>query len=573
MEWAFEKYPEKSTRQDSSSDKFFHDAVESDSLIREFIQNALDAVSDKKKPVKVVIRIKQARKETLKTLFDDLKLHLKACDIQIDDYNQNCVVLEDFNTKGLEGAHLERFFRADNITDKTEGGGSHGIGKSVFSISSRIRAFLGYSQFGDNQSVFQGRAVLKTHKIGPDEFRPYGDLEIPVKDYERQISEIFKRKAREKGLSVAIPCCDITIENIKRSCLEQFYMPIINKKLAVTVGNEEITNDTLLKYIGESSIDIIKHKINLAMEYKTTPPEKIKEYRVKKADWKKQKFPQLGEQELKNQNQPLFIKFKIELPVKQGPAKYGSATLLIKKMEETAQKDQDIDCWRDSLLISSALGYSQKDREYSAIFLIESSPLSQLLRGLEDPGHRKWQTGKIKDELKEKYKNIPDFIQYVKKLPAGMIRQIKHPPLDRDINFFAEYFPETSSPEESASHSEKGSGGGGGGAGAPEIEPTFQNFTYRPNIKGDGFTLRVKNKEEPPEQITVRTAYGTNRGSAFNNYDERDFDFGKNITVQVNHGEQICCEKNRAQYSITDKEFSINFQGFDPDRELKIDVE
>ena len=43
MKWEFEEYGEDSTRQDSSSDKFFKEASESDSLIREFIQNSLDA--------------------------------------------------------------------------------------------------------------------------------------------------------------------------------------------------------------------------------------------------------------------------------------------------------------------------------------------------------------------------------------------------------------------------------------------------------------------------------------------------------------------------------------------------
>ena len=50
--WEFEEYRKNSTRQDSSSDKFFKDASESERLIREFTQNSLDARDNFKKPCK-----------------------------------------------------------------------------------------------------------------------------------------------------------------------------------------------------------------------------------------------------------------------------------------------------------------------------------------------------------------------------------------------------------------------------------------------------------------------------------------------------------------------------------------
>ena len=571
MKWKFEQYNDTSTRQDSSSDKFFNEAPPSDSLIREFIQNSLDAVHNKQKPVQVIINTKQIKKKTLKILFDDFKNHLESCGINVDDYNQqNCVILEDFNTIGLEGPNKRKFFQADNITDKTEGGGSHGIGKAVFSSSSQLKAFLGYSLFKNNGKVFQGRAILKTHKIGLDEFRPYGDLEIPDKDYPSLIAELFSRQ-QETGLSVAIPCCDINIEDIEQSCLTQFYIPIINKKLEMEIGGKKITDDTLLDYINKSDSTGIKNKIELAMEYKTAPKKQVKKYKIKEADWKDKKFPPLEKDILENQNQPIFIECDIKLPVKNGPAEHGSAILLIKKKEEYIE-NQEIDCWRDNLLITSALGYSQKEREYSAIMLIENNPLSQLLREFEDPGHRRWSTACPKDELKEKYSNIPKLVSFIKKIPLDLIRQLKHPPLDRDSKFFADYFPKISSSEPIRSKEEVGSGGKGASGEALNILPVFQDFIYNPHKNGDGFTLKLKNKESYPDKITVQTAYGTNKGNAFHNYDDRDFKFEKDIHIKTNQGSRISCENNRVEYSITDKNFVISFTGFDPNRELKIDV-
>ncbi len=265
MKWEFEEYKEDSTRQDSSSDKFFKEASESDSLIREFIQNSLDA-SNNSTTVRVTINEKFLNKEELKEFLTDLEPHLEACEIRAhkDQKKVKFIILEDFNTKGLEGKNRENFFKADNITNKKEGGGSHGIGKAVFLAVSKIKTFFGYSVFDNNQSIFQGRAVLKSHSIGKYEYRPYGNLKILVENYTDFISTLFRRKKKEKGLSVAIPYCDdIKIEHIKQSCLNQFYIPIINEKLEIKIGNDKINKENLLEYIDSP-------KVNLAMDYATS---------------------------------------------------------------------------------------------------------------------------------------------------------------------------------------------------------------------------------------------------------------------------------------------------------------
>ena len=237
------------------------------------------------------------------------------------------------------------------------------------------------------------------------------------------------------------------------------------------------------------------------------------------------------------------------MPVIEGSAKYGLITLLIKKEEDT--KDQTIDCWRDSLLITSAFGYRKKEKEYSVILLINNNLLSELLRKLEDPGHTKWQTvGDSYNEVKKKYENIRGLVKFIKKLPLEILRQIKYPPIDQDSKFFADYFPEAS-PMGQLKFKKRGIDSNmSGGKGDLDPEPIFQDFTFTKNGKGAGFTLRLRNKNRYPEKVTVTTAYGTNIGNAFKNYDERDFIFGKDITIRVNHGKQISCSKNNVQYDI-----------------------
>lgn len=73
-EWKFEEYTKISTECDPSSEKFFRDAKESDSLIREFIQNSLDARENNISPVKVKIHTPALKKEFKKAFLHPLKL-------------------------------------------------------------------------------------------------------------------------------------------------------------------------------------------------------------------------------------------------------------------------------------------------------------------------------------------------------------------------------------------------------------------------------------------------------------------------------------------------------------------
>ena len=574
LKWEFEEYQENSTRQDSSSDKFFKDASESDSLIREFVQNSLDARDCDSKPVKIIINHQSLNNLFKKTFLDPLEPHLRESHILINGQSEKVIVLEDFNTKGLGGDNKEDFFYKDNITSKAEGGGSHGIGKAVFPAVSQIKTFFGYSVFSSSSKenddrVFQGRAILKTHKIKQIEYRPYGDLEIPVEKHTDIIQKIFKRKISENGLSIAIPYCNIDLKDIKRSCLSQCYWPIANEKLEIEIENDK-------KFTPETLLEENNPKIELVNNYQTYPKYKIKIVKVEQKAWKKLQFPQLSKEQIDRlqQNQSIFISFEIELPVKKDCPKYGTIRLLIKKKENI--QDKTIDVWRDHLLINKALGGSKKESEYSVIVIIEKDPLSQLLRQLEDPGHTKWQTGTISEEVKKEYKHtlIKDLVKFIRKLPMEIIKQMKHRSIDQDESFFADYFPDVSSNENKRVKTKEGIANSSYSEEDIEEVPSFPDFIYKKHKKNDGFTLNLKNKENYPEQITIKTAYGTNIGDAFKNYDKRDFQFGKDIKIQVDnqYGESLKCEDNIVQYKIKNKKFSISLTGFDQHKELKIEV-
>lgn len=581
IEWKFEEYGEHSTEYDPSSEKFFRDARESDSLIREFVQNSLDAHDKESKPVRVIFNTPNLKKQFKQKFLDqNFQKHLESIEISLPRNGGKFIVLEDFHTKGLEESHLKDFLYKDNITHKAEGGGSHGIGKAVFSALSRIKTFFVYSVFDEDhkkKQIFQGRCVLKSHSLNNKQYRPYGNLNIPInmKDNDNidQVNEVFKRKSNEKGLSVAIPYCNISKEDIEKSCLDQCYWPIVDKKLEIEIGDKKITQDTLL---GENHL-----QTQLAYDYKTCSGDQIKEYTIKHNQWKKREFPQIKEN-ITEENQSIFISFKIELPIKNNSStkenKYGKMAVLIKKKERP--DEQNIDFWRDHLLINKALGGHKKEEEYSMIIIVKDDPLSKLLRQLEDPGHTKWQIGSIHEEIEKNYHPtyVKELIRFIKKLPLNIIKQMKYQSIEQDSHFFADYFPDTPfhKDKKPSSNGDIDPNSSGNTNDNPDIEPKFQDFNYTKHRDGKGFTLRLKpsHQEQYPDQVTVTVAYGTNIGNAFKHYDKRDFNFKENIKVIVDDkfGKSIVCNENSAQYQIIDKKFSISLTGFDPDRELKIEV-
>ncbi len=583
MQWEFEKYGPGSTLQDSSSDKFFKEAPEAESLVREFVQNSLDA-AEGEKPVRIVIKkvdlvnkdfIEQLRqnwpkekplsKDVVTPYLSGLRKHLSACGIKAEKSNIRFVVLEDFNTTGLDGDNLMGFFLRDNITSKDHGGGSHGIGKAIFSASSEINTFFGYSIYGNNETVLQGRAVLKTHELENDEYRPFGNLEIDAEDEEHNdfIERIFTRQRNEKGLSVAIPYCDVELKDIEESCLRQCYLPICQGRLEIRVGNKEFNKQNLLNHIGTPPA------VNLVMDYKTAPEDRKIKDQVTQSDWRgiKEVAPPLFERikEEADQEQSFFIELEVELPIKNGMSEYGKVEVLIKKTDEDQRPN--IDFWRDDLLITNARRRGLP-KGFSTVVMITDNPLSDLLRGLEDPGHTKWETGVIASDVTEKYRYIRDLVDFVKRFPIELINRIKKPPLNLDENFFAVYFPASSS---GSTPNETGvDGAKRGGQDTGVIVSKLQDFNYIPKQKG--FTLKLKKRENHLDTVTVEVAYGTNIGDPFKNYDRRDFIFGEDIKLSCKHGKRISCDGNNAVYEIKSGDFRLSMTGFDPDRELKIKI-
>jgi hypothetical protein len=149
--WFFKEIEKGIPERDPRETEFFRITSPGEAVVREFIQNSLDA-SKNQGMLKVKISFHSLRREDTRTFFDDtLKSHLNACRLlDTGEYPENisCLVLEDFNTTGLDGdykpdargGNFYNFWWREGISEKSgQRAGRWGLGKTTFHIVSKIR--------------------------------------------------------------------------------------------------------------------------------------------------------------------------------------------------------------------------------------------------------------------------------------------------------------------------------------------------------------------------------------------------------------------------------------------------
>ena len=297
--WIFDKVAPGTKQRDSVSEEFFTNGTRLSAIIRESIQNSLDAWTnpggDGKHPVRVRIyhsgetgalsasayaKYRETAEERYSSPKNGLERPLPGTD-------ENCrfICIEDFNTSGLTGrtdfeptdeeeeSHGEEwnyfnFFFRENGTSKGQKDtrGSWGAGKCVFQRASRLKTSFALSiRDGERwtpREFFVGVSTLKIHRDAshttwaPDGW--YGILvsgeavnqipKQPVSDPEAIAT--FKRdfnllRKDEPGTSIVIPYLRLSKEDeegadydqnsLIRAVLENFLVAIINGELEVEI--------------------------------------------------------------------------------------------------------------------------------------------------------------------------------------------------------------------------------------------------------------------------------------------------------------------------------------------------
>ncbi|MBW1799885.1 MAG: hypothetical protein JRJ85_04065 [Deltaproteobacteria bacterium] len=242
-----------------------------DALVREAIQNSLDAAAGKG-PVKMRFSFfsgpEKGDGEIRNLYLDGLGPHLQAKHSGLQEVpplsaGLHYILIEDFGTRGLQGDIYQYddldndgprndfyyFWRNIGRTRKESTDlGRWGLGKTVFQAASRINSFFGLTvRENDGQKLLMGQCVLRIHKVKGKRYSPYGyfgvfeeNLALPIEDsvYIERFSEHFSLDRPDRpGLSVLIPYPDKDIRPIEcvKSLIRHYFFPILSGKLIVEV--------------------------------------------------------------------------------------------------------------------------------------------------------------------------------------------------------------------------------------------------------------------------------------------------------------------------------------------------
>ena len=301
--WQFEQPARAQRQNEQTQEEFFSNAdvvSEVSGLVREAIQNSLDEVLDPSKPTRMVFTVGRQVPSVTKRYFEDLYPHIEKSGIpDLPNYEESSkyLVIEDFNTRGLEGpttsfAPPEEtegsskpkinysfwFFEwSSGKSNKPAGSrGSWGVGKIVFPRASGIKSYLVLStrrpeSAPDNDpSILFGHCILKYRTLAGIRYVPdcqwmindSDDLPIPSPD--PKAHELFtsdwklSRAVNELGTSIVIPFCreTMTAEKLVQSIIRDYFVSILSGLLECEVRDEygtvtSIARETLVELIEE----------------------------------------------------------------------------------------------------------------------------------------------------------------------------------------------------------------------------------------------------------------------------------------------------------------------------------
>ncbi len=255
-----------------------------DSVIRETVQNSLDARADSSKPVKVKFEITERTPSDFATpsLIEALRAAIKSSHNDEAHKKQfergvrllrkggrvQCLTITDSNTTGADDeprsnrapSKWEALTKGtgSNAKDQRDAAGSYGLGKFAAFAVTDIRTVLysvAYMSDGELRHRFQGKTILVSHEnsrsepcrrigyLGDSGYEPLADRNVPS-----------QFKLREPGTALHIPGYEqerrwqnATI----RILAKHFFHAIIHDKLEVEVDGRVVKADN----IGEQNFD------------------------------------------------------------------------------------------------------------------------------------------------------------------------------------------------------------------------------------------------------------------------------------------------------------------------------
>ena len=370
-------------------------------LIRESIQNSLDAILDTTKPVVVCFEYRSFEKNDYKNFFQ-IAEHIEAGKQYYHEnptaravypkmlqYLKNTnevgfIRVSDYNTKGMDyeagktNKTFYAFVRSEGVSVKQQegAGGSFGFGKGAFFVMSPINTLIVSTRNNEDKCHFEGVTRLCSHVINGQMYSHMGFYDNndgqPTKEFDR-IPKPFRRE--EPGTSIGImgierQSWNDSIKGLVKEVLSNFFVAILRGKLIVYINGNKSTDNGVIE-ISENSIKTLMEQF-----FPTT-----KDVRRNNSFNPRPYFEAITNSEI-----PPFI---TELPT------LGKVELHIKEFEKNVTQIIYL-----RKLLMKVFRDARSLGNYNAVFICDNEKGNKILGDMEEPEHKMWTPEECRKEEK-----------------------------------------------------------------------------------------------------------------------------------------------------------------------------
>jgi hypothetical protein len=598
--WQFKTLSMGDPERDPHEAEFFNLSGIADAVVREFIQNSLDAKCDGSSIIRITFE--NTTKEKSKVFLSNLENHLKATNFHFSGVNNDVIpylAIEDFGTTGLDGKTGEdgdfpggknnfyNFWWWEGKSGKSgKDRGRWGLGKTTFHVASRIRSFWGLTvRRNDNRKLLMGKALLKTHKIDSATytsngyFTDEGYKPISDKDLLKQFSESFALlRDGEPGFSLVIPFphSEITPSEVLKSIIIHYFYPILNQSLEIMLRydgkEEELKSENLIEIASQQDwsgtiwervkvkelLEFIDQarKNSILIKLRIDNPENPEinaDSFIDQLDSLREKF-----------NNSEIISFRVPVQIEE-----ISKVNVDSYFDVFIQKKQD-NAAADEYYIRSGITISDIKMipgfPVRSLFIAEDGAIANFLGDAETPAHTDWK--ERTEGFAEKYENARRKLRFIKKGALSILSYIYLPPKELKKDFLKELFYVKTEPEPEEDEPDDTPG-----KPTKPIPPSKPRKYQLTKINGGFKLIKSKNEFTPPLNIRIQCAYDTRKGNPFTNYELHDFNLANSEFIVASRGcNVINKQENKIELTIQQNDFEFEVIGFDKLRDLIVDI-
>ncbi len=607
MYWQFRNvHPDEVETEITQRDQFRNDEVDlSDTLVREAVQNSLDAQADDQR-VEVCFRILEDENapdaEFLRSLFETQLDHANAAGLSASEVAggpASVLIIEDFGTTGLSGAtdlkdtnHFSDFWRRHGKSHKSgKSGGRWGLGKLVYSYSSEIGAFFGVTvRIGDSTQYLMGQTVLNTHTLNGSEFAPHGffakikskdpqkGLQIPLSEegVVGQMAESFQLERSDKaGLSVVIPYPrheEIDRKKMIGVGVTNYYFPILTEQLTLRFDDVQVDKSTLREVFSEHAPDKIKDADRLFDFVEAAHSLSEDEYYALDTDWysdwklTEEDFDEDILESIRDrfaEHELVAIRLKVSIRQKDGTDSPSFVDLFLRS-DPDLQQGHDLYI-RGGITIPGETKF--RHRKALGALVARHEPIAGFLGDAENAAHTKW-NGRA-EKLTSKYKYPSQTLSAIRnslvQLHDVLAQAVEEEAEDALLDFFwtagaqpAKKKKSTRTPPPPAEVVVKRR------PRVVRVEPTKNGFRLAP-------TSEAK-QAEFPLRCDAAVAYDTRKGNPFRRYEYLDFDLADHgqIGLSSENVQVVKRTENKLSLILESPGFHAEVSGFDAERDVVV---